>query len=205
MLARLVRFVFQQARWSMIVPLLLVIAGYFWVFNFSSLPLSNPAVIAAGCGEGLLDIMPYYDASDAYRVLNCYGASGRGIYQRFLLADMSFVLFYGAGFTLLLARLMAMLAVDRLRMLALLPACIALADACENIALLWLLAAYPDALPGVAQSAGLFTATKHLLSAVSILMLMICGGMLAWRRIVRAPLMIRHFSARVGMCRRKYD
>ena len=171
----------------MVIPLLLVFASYFWAFNFSSLPFSNPAVIAAGCGEGLLDIMPYYDATDAYRALSCYGEAGRAVYQRFLFADMSFVLVYGAGFTLLLARLMAMLGVEgRWRTLALLPACIALADACENLALFWLLAAYPDVLPDVAQCAGLFTATKHLLSAVSVLTLMICAGMLTWRRIVRA-------------------
>jgi len=67
MLTTFSRALYHHATWRTIVPLLLVCAGYYWVFNYSSFPFANPALVAAGCGEGLLDLRPYYDASVAHQ------------------------------------------------------------------------------------------------------------------------------------------
>ena len=185
MLTAFSRVLYRHATWRAIVPLLLICAGYFWVFNYSSLPISNPAVVATGCGEGLLDLRQYYNASAAYQALDCYGVTGRAIYKRFLLADTSFVFFYGAGFSLLLTRLLSMLTVQasRWRIANMLPLSVALADATENLLIFILLSAFPQYLPELGDLAGLVTLTKWALSVVSLATLTGCLGTLLWRRI----------------------
>lgn len=184
MVATISRAFYRHATWRIIIPMLLLFAGYFWVFNFSSLPFSNPALIAAGCGEGLLDLRPYYNASAAHQALDCYGNRGRAIYQRFLVADMSFVLIYGSGFTLLLSRLLASLTTpaSRWRIANLLPLSVAIADAMENILLFTMLAAYPRFLPMLGDLAGLATLLKGVLTVASLATLVGCVGTLLWRR-----------------------
>jgi hypothetical protein len=185
MLALLSRSLYRHAAWRAIAALLLVCAAYFWIFNYSSLPFSNPALVAAGCGEGLLDLRPYYDASAAYRALDCYGGAGRAIYRRFLVTDMSFLFFYGAAFSLLLTRLLATLTApaSRWRAANLLPLGVALADAVEDILLFSLLGEYPRHIPALGDLAGIATMTKHALAAASLAALAGCVGTLLWRRI----------------------
>lgn len=183
MLAALSRTLYRHATWRAIVPLLLACTGYFWVFNYSSLPFSNPSLVATGCGEGLLDLRPYYDASAAYQALHCYGDAGRAIYRRFLMVDMSFVLFYGTGFSLLLTRLLATLTApaSNWRLAHLLPLSVALADAMEDFALFCLLTVYPRFIPVFGDLAGLFTLIKNVLTVASLATLAGCVGILLWR------------------------
>ena len=171
------RSLYRHATRRKIVPLLLLFAAYFWVFNFSTLPFSNPSLMAAGCGEGLLDIRPFYTAVEAHRALDCYGPAGRSIYQHFLLVDMSFVFIYGFGFALLLSSLLAALTTpeSRWRLLNLLPLGIALADATENFALFALLAAYPGFPATLGELAGMATLFKNLLSVTALATLVVCA------------------------------
>lgn len=186
MLTALSRALYRHSRWRTVVALLLVCAGYFWVFNYAShFPFSNPALIAAGCGEGLLDLRPYYNASAAHQALDCYGVTGRAIYRHFLMADTSFLLIYGPAFALLLTRLLATLTTptSRWRIANLLPLSVALADALENLALFVLLAAYPRFLSPLGNLAGLATSTKWVLTLASLATLAGCVGTHLWRRI----------------------
>ncbi len=176
---------YRHTSWRNIISLLLLFAGYFWVFNFSTLPFSNPALISAGCGEGMLDARFYYTASEAHQALNCYGPTGRAIYRHFLMADMTFVFIYGAGFALLLSRLLGSLTNSRWRLLSLLPVGIALADATENLLIFRLLAVYPDFPALLGQIAGYATLIKSILSAVAVIVLLTCLVTLQRQRIRR--------------------
>jgi len=116
---------------------------------------------------------------------NCYGVAGWAIYRRFLMADTSFVFFYGLGFSLLLTRLLATLTTptSRWRGVNLLPLSVALTDAMENLALFALLAAYPHFLPTLGDLAGLVTLIKSVLTVASLATLAGCVGTHLWRRI----------------------
>ena len=175
---------FRPARWSVIAALLLICLGYFWAFNFSLLPFSVQALRDAGCGQGLLDARPYYDATAVSQAFACYGEAGRAVYHVFLLLDTSFALCYGLGFSFLLSRLQAALNAtsSRWRVARLLPLGVALSDVLENISLLYLLASYPVALPALASLAGMFTLSKWVLSILSLAALAACYALLLWRR-----------------------
>ncbi len=155
------------------VGLLICAAGFFWLFNFSALPLSNPELKRVGSGEGLLDLRLYYSAQEAFRTIESYGAEGRALYLRFLAADFVFVPIYGLAFALLFTRLAITLwgrASSRLRV-NLLPLGIALADFAENICLLLLLTGYPEHSLFVGTLAGMATLTKQVLTFSALLFL----------------------------------
>ena len=88
----------------LMLVLLLASAGFFWLFNFSGLPLSNPELIKLSGREGLLDLMPYYTAQQAFVILGHYGVAGRELYLRFLAADFVFIPVYSLGFAFLMTR-----------------------------------------------------------------------------------------------------
>ena len=174
----------SAARRRVISALLLICLGYFWIFNLSALPFSVQAVKDAGCGQGLLDTRLHYDAAAVSQAFTCYSSSGRTMYRDFLLLDASFALCYGFGFSLLLMRWLVMLSArnNRWRVVALLPLAVAGFDLLENGSLLYLLAIYPAAVPGLATLAGLFTSIKWLLGATSLLALVACCALALWRR-----------------------
>lgn len=178
----LTQILFRAARWRVIAALLLLCLGYFWLFNFSALPFSVQAVKDAGCGQGFLDTRLHYDAAAASQAFACYGGSGRAVYRRFLLLDAAFAVCYGLCFSLLLWRLLSALtaANSRWRAVAWLPLAVAVSDLFENFSLLYLLAAYPAAVPVLSTLAGLFTLSKWALSTVSLLALAACCARLLW-------------------------
>jgi hypothetical protein len=88
----------------LMLALLLAAFGFFWLFNFSPLPISNNELIKLSSSEGLLDVRPFYSAAEAYSALTHYGAAGREFYLRFLAADFIFIPVYSLGFGLLMAR-----------------------------------------------------------------------------------------------------
>ncbi|MHB0991057.1 MAG: hypothetical protein ACYC3O_04950 [Burkholderiales bacterium] len=184
MLASLSAYLYRHASWRLILTLILICSGYFWIFNYSALPFSNKALVVAGCGEGLLDIRPYYDAATAYRALLCYGDSGREIYRRFLLADSSFACCYGVAFSLLLSRLLAALTVSagRWRNANLLPLIVAFVDLAENMLIFSLLALYPHEVPIIADLAGAATLSKWILMLLALTILAASILRLSWRQ-----------------------
>ena len=85
-----------------LLPILIAIAFlFFWLFNFSSAPFSNPSLIKISGHDGLLDLLPYYSAQEAFTMLGHYGNAGRKLYLRFLTADFIFISVYSLGFALL--------------------------------------------------------------------------------------------------------
>ncbi len=190
----LIRLLNRHAQWRVIVPLLLLCAGYVWLFNVSAFPYANPALVAIGCGEGLLDARLHYNAVEAYQALACYGPAGRALYQNFLKVDVSFALCYGMAFALLLTRLVQSKALQRSadtlvteangvsawHWIACLPLAVAAADGLENVLLYRLLAAYPQELPLWAHWAGAATSAKWLLSLLALAALVV-GAARRWR------------------------
>jgi hypothetical protein len=171
----------------LILPLLLTCAGYFWTFNFSEAPFANPAVVAAGCGQEILDIRLHYDAPAAYQALECYGPAGRAAYAKFLWVDVTFALVYGMAFSLLLSWLIQSIKAEKsfLRWTALLPFGIALADMLENTLLSRLIATYPEKHMLLANLAGYTTSVKWALSALTIPILFAIAATLCWQRALR--------------------
>jgi len=148
-------------------------AFFFWLFNFSTLPLSNPELKRVSNGEGLLDLRLYYSAQEAFQTIESYGPQGRALYLRFLAADFVFVPIYGLAFALLFSRVALTLwgrASSRLRV-NLLPLGIVLADFVENICLFLLLTGYPEHSLFVGTLAGMATLTKHVLTFSALLFL----------------------------------
>jgi hypothetical protein len=173
MFARLSSAVVRLYSLRLMVGLLICAAFFFWLFNFSALPLSDPEMKRISNGEGLLDLRLYYSAQEAFRTIESYGAEGRALYLRFLAADFIFVPIYGLAFALLFTRLAIALwgrASSRLRV-NLLPLGIALADFVENSCLLLLLAGYPEHSLFVGALAGMATLTKQMLTFSSLLFL----------------------------------
>lgn len=181
-LASLSRTLNRHASRRAIAGLLLCFAGFFWLFNFSTLPVSNPSLKALSGGVGLLDLRIFYSAGEAYRAMGKYGAAGRELYRHFLMLDLLCLASYGLGFALLLSRFLPAVAGGRWQYLNLLPLGIALADSVEDIALFVLLQAYPGQVGALGALAGLATLSKHMLSAASLLTLGIAACSWPWRR-----------------------
>ncbi|HAR45478.1 MAG TPA: hypothetical protein DCS42_09115 [Nitrospiraceae bacterium] len=149
------------------------VAFFFWLFNFSTLPLSNPELMKLSNGEGLLDLRIYYTAREAFHAMAHYGSVGRTLYLRFLATDFVFLVIYGLAFSLLFARMALALfnPTSPWRKINLLPLGIALADFVEDTCLLLLLTGYPERYLFIGTLAGMATLTKHVLtiSALSFL------------------------------------
>jgi len=175
MFDKLSNFIARRYSLRLMVSLLIAVACFFWLFNFSALPLSNPELKRVSNGEELLDLRLYYSAQEAFRTIESYGAEGRALYLRFLAADFVFVPIYGLGFALLFTRMaLALWGRSSSRMwINLLPLGIVLADFLENICLLLLLTGYPERSLFVGALAGVATLTKHVLTFSALLFLVI--------------------------------
>ena len=79
MLKQLSQFMSEIHSPYLMYLLFVVAGGFFWLFNFSDLPLpiSNPQLVKIGGGEGLLDLKFFYTAQEAYAILTQYGEAGR--------------------------------------------------------------------------------------------------------------------------------
>ena len=168
----------------LMLALLLATAGFFWLFNFSSLPLSNPELEKLSAHEGLLDLMLYYSAQEAFTALNHYGTAGRELYLRFLAADFIFIPVYSLGFALLMTRTVRAVCSESTSWLWLnvLPLGIGLFDCVENLSILGMLAYYPDTSAVLGTLSGISTLCKHLLTLLALLALGYGGLVLLLRK-----------------------
>jgi hypothetical protein len=150
--------------------LLLASAEFFWLFNFSTLPLSNPELIKLSGREGLLDVMPYYSAQEAFSALSHYGAAGRALYLRFLAADFIFIFVYSFGFALLLTRALRSLGTNNNSwfLLNLLPFCIGFFDFIENVSILTMLILFPNTSSAIGTLSGVATLCKNILTVCTL-------------------------------------
>ncbi|HEB76702.1 MAG TPA: hypothetical protein ENJ04_10145 [Nitrospirae bacterium] len=169
----------------LMLVLLLAAVGFFWLFNFSALPFSNPELTKLSGGEGLLDLMLYYSAEEAFTALNHYGVAGRELYVRFLAVDFIFIGVYSLGFALLMTRTVRAVCSESStwRWLNMLPLGIGLFDSMENLSILGMLALYPDASVGLGTLSGVFTLCKHLLTLTALLALGYGGLVLLLRKL----------------------
>ena len=185
MLNNLSNFIARLYSLRLLLSLLAAIAFFFWLFNFSTLPLSNPALKLAGNGGELLDMRLYYSAQEAFREMDRYGARGRAVYLRFLSVDFLFALTYGLAFSLLLTRLTRALfgPASSWSRLNLLPIGIALMDWLENCCLLLMLIRFPEQNVFIGTAAGIATLAKWVLTAVTMAVLIVTGLLLLTRQL----------------------
>jgi hypothetical protein len=145
-------------------------AFFFWLFSFSSLPLSSPELRKLSNGEDLLDIRFHYSAEEAFQALDRYGTAGRALYLRFLAADCIFAPIYGFAFALLMTRLSRgiLSPSSRLNRINLLPLLIVTSDLAENTFIFLLIQTYPKQNYLVGSLAGIATLTKWSLTVVTL-------------------------------------
>lgn len=187
MFAKLSNAVARLYSKKLLIVLFLGVAFFFWLLNFSSLPVSEPALKRLSNGEGLLDTRFYYTAPEAFHAMDRYGAAGRALYLRFLAFDSIFAPLYGFAFALLMTRVAAGLfdPASRWNSVNLLPLAVAMADVAENVCLLLLLTAYPEQDRLVGTLAGIATLTKWSFAVIAIGVLTILFLSLAIRRLRR--------------------
>lgn len=167
--------------------LLLASGGFFWLFNFSELPVSNPTLMRLDGGVGLLDLRWFYTAGAAYRALESYGAAGRAFYLHFLAADFVFIPLYGFGFALLIRRVSraAWGETTPWRHAALLPLATALLDCVENLCTLSALLLYPARSTTLGTLGGLATLAKQSSGAAGMVFLAIAALAVLIQRLKR--------------------
>ena len=163
--------------------------GFFWLFNFSPLPLSNAAFVKLSGHEGLLDTMLFYSAQEAYTSLTHYGAAGRKLYPLFLAADFLFIPAYSFAFAFLMTLTVRALCGEKTwwSALNLLPLGIGLFDCMENLCILGMLSLYPGSNPVLGTLAGGATLSKWLLTLTALSCLIIGGILLLANRLGFRP------------------
>ncbi len=181
---KLSREIAQLYSARLMLFLLLVVAVFFLLFNFSHFPFSNPSLVEISGGVGLLDVMPYYSAQEAFSLLDRYGTQGRELYLRFLVADFMFIPAYGLGFSLLFTRAVrARFGENDTRLwLNLLPLAAGLFDCLENLCILGMLLMYPATNLALGTLSGIATLCKTALTLVSLLCMSYLGLSLVIRR-----------------------
>ncbi len=165
------RWVRRLYSTRMMLALLLAVFGFFWLFSVSHFPLSNPELLKLSRREGLLDLMPFYTAQEAFMALSHYGQAGRELYLRFLAADFIFIPTYCFGLAFLITWISQAVGCERALWLKLnvLPFGVGLFDCVENFSILGMLGVYPDASFVLGTLAGISTLCKHLLTVMVLL------------------------------------
>jgi hypothetical protein len=173
----------------LMLVLLLASAGFFWLFNFSALPLSNPELKRLSRGQGLLDLMWYYTAQEAFAILCRYGTAGRELYLRFLAADFVFIPVYSLGFAFLMTRAVRAVCTqgNSWLWLNLLPFGIGIFDSVENLCILVMLNLYPDTAVVFGTLSGIATLCKSVLTLLALLSLGCIGLIWLMRRLGFKP------------------
>jgi hypothetical protein len=176
----IVQWIERHYSTRLMLVLLLASIGFFWLFNFSTLPLSNPELVKLSGREGLLDLMPYYSSQKAFAALSHYGPTGRDLYMRFLAADFVFIPIYSLGFALLMTRTARAVCMESASSLwlNLLPFGIGIFDSIENLSILTMLSLYPNTSMMIGTLSGIATLCKHFLTLLSLLSLGYGGAIL---------------------------
>lgn len=179
----LIRFHAWLNRWSSgrrLAALLAVAIPFLLALNFLDLPFSVPRLQALSGGVGLLDLLPFYTADEAYRHLAAYGPEGRRLYALGLVA-VDFLLPLLMGLTLAVALTLTLRRQGSWpSKLGLLPLLVVAADYIENVCILVMLYAYPYRVEWVGTLAGVCTSTKQA-STAAILAVLAWGNLQAWR------------------------
>ena len=164
--------------------MLLATLGFFWLFNASSLPVSNPELIKISGQKGLLDLLPFYSSQESLAAIESYGIAGRELYLRFIVADFVFIPLYSLGFAFLITLTVRSICskTDSWLHLNVLPIGIGIFDCVENTSILSMLLTYPDVSPMIGMFAGTATLCKNLLTLATLLALGYGGVILLLNR-----------------------
>jgi len=183
MLNKLSSFIARRYSLRLMIALFIAVAFFFWTFNFSSLPLSNPELKRISNGGELLDTRIYYSAQEAFRAMERYGVEGRALYRRFLAADFIFAPTYGLAFALLFTRLTIALFGPSSSWVRfnVLPIGIAVADVAENTGIFLLLQTYPAQHSVLGSLAGIATLVKWSLTVIALVFVALTGLLLVKR------------------------
>ena len=170
---------------SLLIILMVTALVFFWLFNFSSVPFSNPTLIKISGHDGLLDLLPYYSAQEAFTMLGHYGSAGRELYLKFLIADFIFIPIYSLGFGLLMTRVLrARFGLqERWLWLNLLPFAIGVFDCIEDLCILTMLQRFPQTDFAIGTLSGIATLCKTILTLIGFSILAYLSITILIRRI----------------------
>lgn len=184
-LKRMSEWIARQYSLPLMLVLLLAAAWFFWQFNFSSLPVSNRALVKLSGHDGLLDLRLYYTAQEAFASLSHYGEAGRELYLKFLAVDFVFIPIYSLGLGFLMTWFVRATSSGQVRRLwlNLLPMGIGIFDATENVFILTMLCLYPGSNVVIGTLSGIATFLKYVLTLTTSLGLGYCVILLAMRRL----------------------
>jgi hypothetical protein len=168
----------------LMLALVFVSIGFFWLFNYSALPVSNPELVKVSGHEGLLDVLPYYTAQEAFTAMSHYGTAGRELYLKFLAADFVFIIVYSLGYAFLITLAIRTVRPKRTswEWLNTLPICIGFFDSVENLFILIMLGLYPDAPCVIGTLSGVATLCKNIFTLIALISLASAGLILLKRR-----------------------
>jgi len=182
---RISRWIDHRYSTPLMLILFLVVFGFFWLFNFSPLPVSNSEFIKLSGHEGMLDTMLFYSAQDAFTALTHYGEEGRKLYLDFIAADFLFIIVYSFAFAFLMTIIVLAVCGNGSFWLKLnvLPLGIGFLDCVENICILGMLRIYPLNNTVLGTISGIATLCKWLLTMAVISCLVYGGIMILLRRL----------------------
>ncbi len=132
-------------------------------------------------GKRLIDLLPYYSYEAMISLLTSYGEKGMHLHVlATTILDSLFPIVYVTFHAGLIYRLR-----PRPWYLALAPVCLGLTDICENTLIVAMLLQYPDVCPRVVNSASMLTFTKHQLTSLTLLIMLVLITMKIVRRLKR--------------------
>jgi len=134
------------------------------VVNLADFNLSAPGLLKASGGLPLLDTRLWYTPADVYQLFDALGAAGRANNRLFYL---TFDIVIPLSYSLFLWSAISHGALYRFRRIAFVGGAF---DYLENIAILILLARYPEHLDSLVTVAACFTVLKFVFSGVAIVL-----------------------------------
>jgi hypothetical protein len=168
----------------------LILLVVFLLFEIVILPVAGARIETYSGGFGPLDLTLGLSPAAIYQRLGAYGSSGRMFYLLTeLTADVLFPITYGLFFSLALALVFerAFPADSPLQQLCLVPLAGMLIDFLENVGIVWMLLVYPQQLSTVAALTSAVTVLKWILTAISMLLLVVGMVALVMRRRTATP------------------
>lgn len=162
--------------WSA-TPRLITLVVLFFILNSVVLASFETHIKAYSNGVGVMDLLQWYSPAVALEHLTAYTEPGRNLYLiAEWTADLIYPLVYGFMFAGILYKLGA-------QSWSNIPVYAILMDYTENVFITIMLTSFPKFSPTVAQVGSIFTSTKWLFFATTILMVVGFGVRALYRRV----------------------
>lgn len=165
----------QFATGKSLTKLLVAYCLYAPMFFYSAAPYSVAAIEPYAARGGILDVEMFYTAQQAYDRIASFGESGRAVYLHILMGDMIYPAILGFLIATSISLVLRWLGLSGTywRYLSLLPLVNMAFDYIENVALIFILIAYPTQMPGIASIAGMLTFLKNVFGLLSFSVLLL--------------------------------